>query len=733
MKDEDHKNINACKSAIFGTFPGIESFYSFIHDNNKDTVLSIINFARANQLIEKSNQKALLEYIEHNTFSINDKIDSDNFNFDRFKREAKIKSIRWLTREVNKMSEDLNIKFPVISNVMFTRLLSESANTAAKRNTLRVLSFWVGYYRSDLYQQWNFHTFLNLCQKNQRSKSNEGVRIAFSLQSRGDVINEKSIKWFKNELKKCLNDLNIQYANFTGSQSFQLTEFVINLPKESNEMDGYSHPGSYNRCIRDAVAATHQMLVRWSISEHNSPKKSLIIGIAAGEFSNVDHFLKPIISSDMHCNPAIRLTDFAYQCVLINRVRVIVCNEPSYIKIVNGEVISAWCIKGLWNTLYLDFIPDLMSKSILKNTNDAHTELKNILWFEKTSHNKHNIIKTFLKYPHNSILGLEIAKTLYFRRIYWAANEILEFMLKVNALDLTARTLRMLNSWNMGASFDNYAISAIQFNRAETEARFIEKNCDYKDEDFYCEYGLTLYVHAIFILQMLRKNDGQYIDQDAGINLSSKNVFELLDRAEKIFEHSFSVPTTGNRSLFWLLYCRSLKRILMQSNSLFQNENPIYDTQNIVTKVVGEIVTSIGWLSAAAKDAHLLQQKAIQVLKEYENSVYLRSYKPNVMFSIACATWDFTAELTYGDASRAIFLLKNSIQISKTLKKDQMGIYSVLGLKLISANDFIREVQNNINAIEKKIGSIDEISARNQNEVIPTEMIGGLKLFLVNI
>jgi len=736
MNMQKHDNIDASRSAFAAVFPGIESFYSFVHDNNDATVHSIISLAYTNQLIPKKNKESLLGYIEKNTLLYSDPIDIDDISFEKFKEVANIKSIRWLTREMNKLIKKLDLKFAGISNVMFTRLLSESANTAAKRNTLRVLSLWVGYFRPDLHQHWNYHTFLNLSQKKHRSRSNEGARIAFSLQNRGDVINEKSIKWFKNEMKSCLHDLNIEYANFNGSQSFQLTEFVINLPKESSEMDGYSHPGSYKQCIRDAVAITHQMLVRWSISEHHSPKRFLTIGIAAGEFSNVDHYLKPMINKEMPCNPDIRLTEFAYQCVLINRVRVIVFNEPCQINIVNGEVIYAWCITGLWNTLYLDFIPDLMSKNILKKSKDSDAELKNTLWFgnNKTGpHNKHNIIKTFLKYPSNSILGLEIAKILYFRRNFWAANEILELMLKVNPLDLTARTLRMLTFWNMGAGYSQYEVAEIQFNRADIEANYIEKNCAYKDEDFYCEYGLTQFIHAIFIFRMLRINGGIYKDEASYISLSSKNVIALLDKAEKIFEHSLTIPTSGNRSLFWLIYCRSFKRILLKSELLFQKKGLVLDTYNIVEKVVKDIAISFGWLDEEGKNKKLFQKKAAYILKEYEESVYLRCYKPNVMFSIACATWDFSTEITYGDAVGVLSLLKESIEISKTLKKDQMGIYSVLGLKLIPAKDFIIEVQKTITEIEKRIGSFDEVSDKNEKEVIAPDTIFDLKLFLVNI
>jgi hypothetical protein len=75
---------------------------------------------------------------------------------------------------------------------------------------------------------------------------------------------------------------------------------------------------------------------------------------------------------------------------------------------------------------------------------------------------------------------------------------------------------------------------------------------------------------------------GIYKDESSHIHLSSINVLELLNKAEKIFEHSLTIPTSGNRSLFWLIYCRSLKRILLKSESLFQKNDLILDTHNIV-------------------------------------------------------------------------------------------------------------------------------------------------------
>ena len=60
-----------------------------------------------------------------------------------------------------------------------------------------------------------------------------------------------------------------------------------------------------------------------------------------------------------------------------------------------------------------------------------------------------NAIATFFRYPHNSLLGVEIAKTLYYRKRCSEAAEILRILLSINPGDLVARTLRMMLFRNM--------------------------------------------------------------------------------------------------------------------------------------------------------------------------------------------------------------------------------------------------------------------------------------------
>ncbi|MCP4552773.1 MAG: hypothetical protein GY834_12200 [Bacteroidetes bacterium] len=83
----------------------------------------------------------------------------------------------------------MKIDLPRLSNVMFTRLKSDPADTPRKRDALRSIAFWLGHERAHLGPLWNFETLSKLCDRIEpKIDYKEGVRIAFSIYSRGDVI-----------------------------------------------------------------------------------------------------------------------------------------------------------------------------------------------------------------------------------------------------------------------------------------------------------------------------------------------------------------------------------------------------------------------------------------------------------------------------------------------------------------------------------------------------------------
>ena len=173
----------------------------------------------------------------------------------------------------------------------------------------------------------------------------------------------------------------------------------------------------------------------------------------------------------------------------------------------NGEALPIWWVTALWSMHYFDFVSDLLSDKILQNNPAAIEKLNRILWLPGEVEQKigktdeSNAVSNFFRFPHNSLLGVEIAKTLYFRRRFEEAVEILRIALSINPTDLIARTLRMQLFRNMAVDAEDYSIAQGLFKMAEQEAFFIQKNCAYQSEDFYCEYAVVYLARAMLTIR----------------------------------------------------------------------------------------------------------------------------------------------------------------------------------------------------------------------------------------
>ncbi|KPA11349.1 hypothetical protein MHK_008449 [Candidatus Magnetomorum sp. HK-1] len=721
------KNKNKHSSALISALPSLNSYNEFCKDNDTDLEIknSLVQYAYKNNLIDKPDETKLREFIEENTIN-NDtdtlKMDVD-FNF--LKKDSEIQSTRWLTKRINSLISQFKIKLPKVSNTMFSRLSSEPANTSTKRNTLRLCAFWIGFDRPHLLHKWNYENLIFLCPEEQKFKSNEGVKVEFSLHNRGDVINEKTIRWFRNELKDCLKFLKINYANNSSDKSYKMTEFSLNLPKENIEEEGFSRPESYIKPMHDAMAIAHQMSIRWSLSPHNTQRKFLAIGIAAGELTSLDMYLQTIINLQLPKNHIIRLTDFAHQCVLVNGIKVIFHNNPKEICMMNGEYINTWCINAIWHSLYFDFVPVILKDSIMQPDKNDNEELKRLIWFSDKSVRSDNI-EFFLKNPYNSLLGLEIAKTLFHRRLFWAANYILEIVLSATPNNLSARSMRMVNFVDAAMRTQSYAVSRIQFERFTEEANFILHNFKHLDEDFLTELALGEYLHALLIFKLIRKHGGQYLDKN--IKLDKSDVIQQLEKAESYLKKGFTVPTTGYRPFYWLLRVESLKTIVKTYEHHSEKEAPIYDTDEIFINISDNYFSTLGFFP---KD--ILKQRLFSIVEGYSQAVSLSSMKPNVLFSIATFFWDFYPELDVGIAKYILQKLSLAYELTENIKKDQICIYSITGSNLITANQFQKQIKMSINEITKRIGTLVDLEKKKESEIIDRNKIGGFKLYLFHI
>ena len=159
-----------------------------------------------------------------------------------------------------------------------------------------------------------------------------------------------------------------------------------------------------------------------------------------------------------------------------------------------------------WGSLYFNLVPDLLKDKLLKNTPVSKKLLSQLLWFpedtrlEDFKDDQPNAVTTFLRFPENLLLGLEIVKTLYLRRRYHHALEILRIILSTDPANLTARTLRMTIFRELALNAPSFFIANQFFEQSEYEAICLQENFE-KSEDFFCEYGNIHLSKAMLILR----------------------------------------------------------------------------------------------------------------------------------------------------------------------------------------------------------------------------------------
>jgi len=750
IKDQsEYSDRERVEFGLMAVFPTIETYRSFIEEDREDEA-PFVRIARTYGIIgEEKDFETLKAFIKENSRSPDECTPPSSLTLSKLleDKDKTTSSIRNLTDLINKVINkfDLNQMMPAgkVSNAMFSRLARGPANTRIKRNTLRLLSFWFGYKRPHLGPSWNYETLLKLCPSEQRFESEEGARIGFYLHSRGDLIEDKTVTWLKRELQSCINDLgHVQYGKI---QSYSTTSFYLDLPNEYDAKEGLSHSSSYSRCVRDAIAIAHQLAIRWALSSLSSRRKIMTIGIAAGTFPSLDVYVQTILNVKLPGDPVIRVTDYTRQCVLVNDIRAIFCNVPKEMEIFDGEIVNIWWIKELWNIYYWDFVPALLKDEMLQNDAKSEEKLRNLLWFpdenqplgknEKAS----NAITAFLKSPQNSLLGLEIAKTLYYRRKFLEANEILRMILSTEPYNLTARTLRMAIFWNLGLDESlPYSAAKIYFRRAENEAAFIEENCTNRDEDYYCERAYTQLAQALRILRLIKQNGGKY--EDKGIRLTKEDVYRFLNNAEDIFMRGATVSSTGHRSMFTASCVRSLIRMLERNEDFFDIPGgQLLDKYNIFRETVEDIFFyAVGWFKKVnTKDMkYIFYHKRLEYAATlYNDSVLLRTRQPNIKYSSAVLLWDFSRIITVGAAKKVLQLLKEASVMAQRLEKDFICVASITRVKaeIMPVDTFVKDVQECIKQVEARVGSLEDLQGKADSDPIETDRSGGLKLFCLNI
>jgi tetratricopeptide (TPR) repeat protein len=591
---------------------------------------------------------------------------------------------------------------------------------------LRALAFWLGHDRAHLGPHLNYEMLFKLCRAKPHAEHKEGVRIGFALYSRGDVIDHEIVGWLKKELKSYIDDaiVRFSYGRWGKVRAHDITTLYVDFPKEAP----VSNPAFYRKCLIAAVSLAHQLCIRWALCKYFTPNRFLSIGIAAGDFAVLDNYLLPTLNAKLPGDPVIRLTDYARQCLLINDIRALLCAKPAEITLFNGETLPIWWVLGLWSTLYFDFVPDLLTDKILRGDDRSMAALGGVLWSaenggaEFRAHTEAgNAIATFFRFPHNSLLGLEIAKTLYYRRRFWEALEILRIVLSLDPTQLNARTLRMVLLRNLALDAGSYAVAEGLFKQAHLEAQFIQQSCAFQSEDFYCEFGVLHLAQAMRTLRDLRLGRGTVAGAGDTKTLQTR-VTAGLDQAAGLFGMGMTVSPTGIRANYLLNSVLVLAAVLKSDPGIFRDPALALDARpEVVRRPAADYQHQVGYLrdDLPKEEPYALIEKMYKVLTiTHDDSISLQAYRPTTYFCTAVAWWDFFPVRTVGLAKRVVQLLRGAADIARSMRGKNICIYSFTRTygEMMPADEFIGHMARGVAMIEAVAGG--DLAGRDDQESI---------------
>lgn len=730
--------------ALLAVFPTVKNFVDFVDNSeNFKHVQSFLSYAVRYHIIDAPKEELLTDFIAANSRNLEEFSPPDNLDFEGLlKKKSNLlnieNSLRGLTEQINTLISKYRIDLPKVTNSMLTRLKKEPADTLHKCNVLRSLAFWIGHERPDISLSWNYESLLKLCSESKQAVNyKEGVRIAFALYGRGDVIDHDIVGWLKKELQDYIETFvqHFLYGRWGRVRSHDLTTLYVDFPKEID----FSDPASYHRCIRSAISLSHQVCIHWALSEYFSPNRFLSIGIAAGYYAALDNHLLPLLNARLPGDPVIRVTSFTRQCLLINDIRVILCGKPHEIMLFNGETLPIWWVEGFWSTVYFDFVTDLLKDEILQTKPESVEKLTFLL--SLTSQKKisgateDNAVSKFLKSPHNSMLGIEIVKVLYYRRRFWEAIDILRVILSIDPFHLNARTIRMMIFRNLALNAPTFSIGQDLFLQAEQEAVFIQQYCFFQSEDYFCEYSVNNIARALMIIKYLRRNHGQVSRPNTSEELI-KTVFAQLDMAEEKLKKGLAISPTGIRSVYLMNSVKVLKAVLEDDPKLFITpEKPLDGRAEIVRQQSMSVQWQIGMLrkNVFSNDKYDFVEQSFQNNFEiHGNSILLSAYRPSIYFSRAVTMWDFFPKRTIASIKSSLRLLEEAIRLAARLEKDGIGIYSYTQMcgEIMPGSKFIEHIDNTIRTIMEVVG---DVSQRDNREVITPDPKRSCLLMTLNI
>lgn len=731
------------KSALLAVFPTTRHLEKFAADEENYTALqSMLRFAAKHKLITGADKGAFLTFIRSNSkfdsrFSLPQKL---NFELFLERKESLLElnlSLRALNDQINELLKSYKLGLPKVTNSMLSRLKKEAADTSHKQNVLRSIAFWIGYNRNHLSDRWNFDSLLRVCcSVKPPMEPTEGVRIGFALSGRGGVIDHAILDWLKKKLKDRIENTigHISYGRWGKVIERDITNLSVDFPKD----DPLQSPIAYRNCLRNAVSLAHQIAIQWALTPYCSQNRFLAIGIVAGEFDDLDTHLLTLFNTRLPGDPVIRLTDFARQCLLTNDIRVSLCDKPREITLINGENLAIWWVTGGWTPLYFDFVPELLQDPLLSIYPKSTTVLYRYLYgimdntIDRNDESKPNAVVSFLKAPHNFMLGLEIAKTLYYRRRFWDAIHILWFVLSIDPTYIQARAFLIKLYCNLALESPSQAVAGEFFEQAEEEAHFIFQSCVQYSEDFYCEYGLLHLTRALVMLKYLR--NGPHNKGDKELSLQKRRILSDLAEADRLFKKGMLISPLSIRASYLRNSPKIITSALLNNDGIFTDPNqPVDGNPSIIREEIERYQWQYGGLRKDISQGALFEpmKRLFDVyIRNHDDAIALPAYRPATRFCAAVSWWDLFPIRTVGNARKAIALLQEAAEIAGQMDRKGICVYSFTRVygEMLPAEEFITHIGRSVTMIKESCGG--DLEKRRDNDILKVEDETGSRLLM---
>ncbi len=712
---------NKIRSAITAVFPAIESIAGFIEDSeNRQRLNSFVNLAARHDLITRPDSDAFKAFITANRHPlIGDAADRLTMGelIDNKREYLNIKmSNRALTDKINLLISNNNIDLPPLSTAMLTRLKQQPVDTPRKRDALRSFAFWIGYERRDLGREWHFEILKDLCFNGMQKWVNTalGVRIAFSINGRGSVIGQEIMLWLKRTIKKILDGRTNTSFNGVPAKvrNYDLSTFYVDLPnREAGEI-----PAAFGNTLKEAVAIAYHLTIQWMTSGFANYNRFCFIGIAAGDFSELNLSLEAALNAKLPDDPAIRLTDYTRQCVMINEIRVILNHIPEEVESAKRESAKVWWVRELSSILYWELTPGMLNGAYQDDDKNQYLKLKRQLRFQGASsmpRGRGAPISYFVNFPYHSMLGFEIARTLFCRKKLMETLEILNILLKINPGHISSRVMRMMIYKIFAVEALNYRLADMMFRRAEREARYIMEKFKHTDEDFYYEYAVLKLARLAAGIKALRKNPDGRVDK--GLRVAAADLLALADTAEEILIEGISLSLSAER-IYYLFYSVHILKIVL-AESL--NDDGTFlprlacPKSKIKHYLLEVLISSATYqkFPADMPDINTFNQIITDMVSHFNSSVALEIFKPTLHFSNAIIFWDLMPARTVAFVLSTLKELKNGIKAARVhaLRKEPIFSYVTMAGQIIPAEKFISQLKTLIEEIEKRYGKTSDL------------------------